>query len=87
MVRDLEEYEMNVAVQYLRIDPAECQCDTGIDLVLRPKDGVTAGVILAVAYDEIVVQGLATLQCFERDVRMFFDITRWFPLYESDSRI
>ena len=72
------------------IHPAEGQRDTGIDLAALPKDGRTGvygGVILAVAHDEFGVQGMATLQNFGRDTRVFFDMKSRFPQDESDLRL
>ena len=75
---------MNVDLQDPFVEPAEARREYDIDLVAEPKNGVYDGVVLAVAHEEFVVQGVATLQSFGRDKRVFFDMKSRFPQDESD---
>ena len=84
LVRELKDYDMNVDLQDPFVEPAEARREYDIDLVAEPKNGVYDGVVLAVAHEEFVVQGVATLQSFGRDKRVVFDMKSRFPQDESD---
>jgi len=87
VVRELEEYGIQVDVHDPWAHPDEAQREYGLTLVETPQDGDYDGVILAVAHHQFKALGCKMMRGFGRDAHVLYDLKNVLNAQESDLRL
>ena len=87
MIRELQAYGFVVDVHDPWADPAEARHEYGIELVMSPRLGAYAGIIVAVAHREFVESGAAALRAWGSEGHVLYDLKTIFAPSESDLRL
>jgi UDP-N-acetyl-D-galactosamine dehydrogenase len=87
VVRELQDYGIQVDVHDPWVDPKDAKHEYGLDLIRTPDAGAYDGVILAVAHDSYADAGASTLRSYGRPDHIFCDLKSVFTCNESDLRL
>ncbi len=87
VVQELEEYGANVDVHDPWVDADRARHEYGLELVTTPQKGDYDAVLLAVAHDEFLNAGAASLREYGTDGHVFFDLKSVFTPDEADLRL
>lgn len=87
VIRELEDYGVDVDVHDPCVDAGEVARKLDIELVRSPASGTYDAIILAVAHDDFRHKGLETLTGFGRERCVFYDLKSIFPGAEHALRL
>lgn len=87
VVRELEDYGINVDVHDPWVDPEEAEREYAIVLEDLPREDVYDGIILAVAHNSFRDLTAQRLRALGRETHVFCDLKSVFPPSESDLRL
>ncbi|OOW48917.1 Vi polysaccharide biosynthesis UDP-N-acetylglucosamine C-6 dehydrogenase TviB, partial [Acinetobacter baumannii] len=87
IVKELEEYHMDVDVYDPWIDSEETQHEYGITPVKQPKAGQYDAVILAVAHNEFKEMGIEAIRSLGKASHVLYDLKYVLDQSESDIRL
>ncbi len=87
IVKELQEYYMDVDVYDPWIDSEETQHEYGITPVSSPTSGHYDAVILAVAHDQFKEMGINTIRSLGKKSHVLYDLKYVFAQFESDIRL
>ena len=87
VIRELQDYEIQVDVHDPWINGDQAQHEFGLDLVQTPLNHTYDGIILAVAHDEFKEMGAEAIHKLGKDNHVLYDLKNVFDLQESDLRL
>ena len=87
VVRELQDYEIQVDVHDPWINGDQAQHEFGLDLVQTLLNDTYDGIILAVAHDEFKEMGAEAIHKLGKDNHVLYDLKNVFDLQESDLRL
>jgi len=87
VVRELQDYEIQVDVHDPWVNGDQAQHEFGLDLVQKPLDHTYDGIILAVAHDEFKEMGAKAIRKLGKDNHVLYDLKNVFDLQESDLKL
>ena len=87
VVRELQEYGINVDVHDPWTNADEALREYGLDLVQTPQDGDYDGIILAVAHDQFKEMEAKVMRGFGRANHVLYDLKNVLEMHESDLRL
>ena len=87
VVRELQEYRIQVDVCDPWTDADEARHEYGLDLVQTPQDSEYDGIVLAVAHDQFKTMGVDVIRCFGRADHVLYDLKNVLNAQESDLRL
>lgn len=87
VVRELEDYGIDVDIHDPCVDVVEAAFEYGVSLVDDPEAGAYDGIILAVPHRVFVEKGSATLSRYGADPKVFCDLKSVFAVSDSDLRL
>lgn len=87
VVRELQDYGIQVDVHDPWADADAARREYGLDLVQTPQEGRYDGVILAVAHAEFSSRGAALARSFGKPDHVLYDLKNAFPTDSSDLRL
>ena len=85
IVRELQEYGVQVDVHDPWVDAKEAEHEYGIGLIDAPKPSSYDGIVLAVAHDQFRTMGPAEIRAFGKDQHILYDLK--YVLLPSDADI
>ena len=83
VVRELQDYEIQVDVHDPWVNGDQAQHEFGLDLVQKPLDHTYDGIILAVAHDEFKEMGAKAIRKLGKDNHVLYDLKNVFDLQEK----
>lgn len=87
VVRELQDYEIQVDVHDPWVNGDQAQHEFGLDLVQKLLDHTYDGIILAVAHDEFKEMGAKAIRKLGKDNHVLYDLKNVFDLQESDLKL
>lgn len=87
VVRELQDYGVDVDVHDPLADADEALAEYGLELVPTLPQGAYDGVVLAVAHDEFLTGGAAQLRIYGKENHVLYDLKHLFPATESELRL
>jgi len=87
VVRELQDYEIQVDVHDPWANGDQAYNEFGLDLVQKPKNNSYDGIILAVAHNEFKEMGAKTVRKFGKDNHVLYDLKNVYDFHESDLRL
>ena len=87
VVRELEEYHVQVDVYDPWIDKQEAMDEHRIHPIQAPEKGVYDAIILAVAHREFIEMGIETIRALGRTEHVLYDLKYIFPVEQTDLRL
>lgn len=87
VVRELEEYHVQVDVYDPWIDKQEAMDEHRIHPIQAPEKGVYDAIILAVAHREFIEMGSETIRALGRTEHVLYDLKYIFPVEQTDLRL
>lgn len=87
VVRELEEYHVQVDVYDPWIDKQEAMDEHRIHPIQAPERGVYDAIILAVAHREFIEMGIETIRALGRTEHVLYDLKYIFPVEQTDLRL
>ena len=87
VVRELQDYEIQVDVHDPWVNGDQAQHEFGLDLVQKPLDHTYDGIILAVAHDEFKEMGAKAIRKLGKDNHVLYDLKNVFDIQESDLKL
>lgn len=87
VVRELQDYGIQVDVHDPWADADEARLEYGLDLVQTPQDADYDGVVLAVAHDQFKVMGADVMRGFGKADHVLYDLKNILSAEESDLRL
>jgi len=87
VVRELQDYEIQVDVHDPWTNGDQAQHEFGLDLVQTPSNHTYDGIILAVAHDEFKEMGVKAIRKLGKDNHVLYDLKNVFDFQESDLRL
>ena len=87
IIRELEEYDIQVDVHDPWADPAEAMAEYGVDLVAEPEAGVYDAIVLAVAHRQFGEMGAQAIRGFGGSRNVLYDLKCMLDPAESDVRL
>lgn len=87
IIRELEEYNVEVDVHDPWAAAAEARHEYGLNTVATPQVGSYDGIILAVAHDQFKAMGEATMRGFGKPEHVLYDLKYLLPRESSDLRL
>lgn len=87
VVRELQDYEIQVDVYDPWANEVQAQHEFGLDLVQTPQNNTYDGIILAVAHNEFKEIGSNAIRKFGKDNHLLYDLKNVFDFHESDLRL
>ncbi len=87
VVRELEEYHVQVDVYDPWIDKQEAMDEHRIHPIEAPEKGVYDAIILAVAHREFIEMGIETIRALGRTDHVLYDLKYIFPVEQTDLRL
>ena len=87
VVRELQDYEIQVDVHDPWANGDQAYNEFGLDLVQKPKNNSYDGIILAVAHNEFKEMGAKTVRNFGKDNHVLYDLKNVYDFHESDLRL
>jgi len=87
VVRELQDYEIQVDVHDPWTNGDQAQHEFGLDLVQTPSNHIYDGIILAVAHDEFKEMGVKAIRKLGKDNHVLYDLKNVFDSQESDLRL
>jgi UDP-N-acetyl-D-glucosamine/UDP-N-acetyl-D-galactosamine dehydrogenase len=87
VVRELQDYEIQVDVHDPWVNGDQAQHEFGLDLVQKPLDHTYDGIILAVAHDGFKEMGAKAIRKLGKDNHVLYDLKNVFDLQESDLKL
>lgn len=87
VVRELQDYGVQVDVHDPWADAAEARHEYGLDLVEAPQDGYYDGVVVAVGHDRFREAGAGAMRSFGRADHVLYDLKNVLGARESDLRL
>jgi len=87
VIRELEEYGVEVNVHDPWVDAAEALAEYGIGIVAEPSRNAYDGLLLAVAHDAFRERGIDALRGHGAPGHVFFDLKGMFEVQASDLRL
>jgi len=87
LVRELQDYGVDVDVHDPWADPIEAREEYGIALIGTPKPNAYDGIVLAVSHDSYREPGAEALHAYGRSDHIFCDLKSVFARDESDLRL
>lgn len=74
IIRELQDYEIQVDVHDPWADPAEADAEYGVELVQEPEAGAYDAIILAVGHQQFVEMGAEALRGYGRENHVLYDL-------------
>ena len=87
VLRELQDYGIQVDVHDPWADADEARLEYGLDLVQTPQDADYNGVVLAVAHDQFKVMGADVMRGFGKADHVLYDLKNILSAEESDLRL
>ena len=87
VLRELQDYGIQVDVHDPWADADEARLEYGLDLVQTPQDADYDGVVLAVAHDQFKVMGADVMRGFGKADHVLYDLKNILSAEESDLRL
>ena len=87
VVRELQDYGIQVDVHDPWANADEARHEYGLDLVQTPQDGGYDGIVLAVAHDQFKVMGANAMRGFGKADHVLYDLKNVLGTQESDLRL
>jgi UDP-N-acetyl-D-galactosamine dehydrogenase len=87
VVRELEEYHVQVDVYDPWIDKQEAMDEHRIHPIQAPEAGVYDAIILAVAHREFIEMGVESIRALGRAEHVLYDLKYIFPVEQTDLRL
>tara|TARA_R110002012_G_scaffold5951_1_gene27361 strand:+ start:21493 stop:22767 length:1275 start_codon:yes stop_codon:yes gene_type:complete len=87
VVRELQDYGIQVDVHDPWTNPDEARHEYGLDLVQTPQDGDYDGIVLAVAHDQFKAMGADVMRGFGKADHVLYDLKNILGYSESDLRL
>lgn len=87
VVRELEEYHVQVDVYDPWIDEQEAMDEHRIHPIQAPEKGVYDAIILAVAHREFIEMGIKSIRALGRAEHVLYDLKYIFPAEQTDLRL
>ncbi len=87
VVRELQDYGVQVDVHDPWTDMDEARHEYGLDLVQIPQDGVYDGIVLAVAHEQFKAMGANAMRGFGKTDHVLYDLKNVLDVQESDLRL
>jgi UDP-N-acetyl-D-galactosamine dehydrogenase len=87
IVKELQEYNINVDVHDPWVSTEEAQAEYGITPIIKPDCGIYDAVILAVAHQQFKDMGGAAIRSLGRDEHVLYDLKYLLPASASDLRL
>lgn len=87
VVRELQDYEIQVDVHDPWANGDQAYNEFGLDLVQKPQNNSYDGIILAVAHNEFKEMGAKTVRKFGKDNHVLYDLKNVYDFHESDLRL
>lgn len=87
VIRELQDYGINVDVLDPWCDPAEAKAEYGVSLVTDPEDGAYDGIVLAVAHSQFRDMGVEKIRALGQPHSVLYDLKYVIPADASDLRL
>ena len=87
IIKDLNEYDVQVDVYDPWADPEEVKAEYGIDLVAEPSEDSYDGIIMAVAHSQFSDMGAEKIRTFGKSKHVLYDLKYVLPKDEVDMRL
>ncbi|MCK0171449.1 Vi polysaccharide biosynthesis UDP-N-acetylglucosamine C-6 dehydrogenase TviB [Aliiroseovarius sp. S1123] len=87
VVRELQDYGIQVDVHDPWTNVDEARHEYGLDLVQTPQDGGYDGIVLAVAHDQFKAMGADVMRGFGKADHVLYDLKNVLDTQESDLRL
>ena len=87
VVRELQDYGIQVDVHDPWPNPDEARHEYGLDLVETPEDCAYDGIVLAVAHDQFKALGANAMRGFGKAAHVLYDLKHVLAPQESDLRL
>jgi UDP-N-acetyl-D-galactosamine dehydrogenase len=87
VVRELQDYGVQVDVHDPWSDTEEARHEYGLDLVQIPQEGLYDGVVLAVAHEQFKTMGANSMRGFGKAHHVLYDLKNVLDVQESDLRL
>ena len=87
VVRELQDYGIQVDVHDPWTNADEARHEYGLDLVQTPQDGGYDGIVLAVAHDQFKALGANAMRAFGKADHVLYDLKNILDTQESDLRL
>lgn len=87
VVRELQDYGINVDVHDPWVDPQEARREYDIELVEAPKSGSYDGIVLCVAHEIFIMQGADALRELCKDGGILYDVKSALPPEQVSLRL
>lgn len=87
VVRELQDYGIQVDTHDPWTDADEVRHEYGLDLVMAPQDGSYDGIVLAVAHDQFKAMGADAMRSFGKPDHVLYDLKNVLDAQQSDLRL
>ena len=87
VVKELQEYQINVDVYDPWVNPEEVKQEYGIEIKEKPESGAYDAIILAVAHNEFKAMGAEEIRAFAQSENVFYDLKYVLKSEEVDLRL
>lgn len=87
IVKELEEYHMDVDVYDPWVDPSEARHEYGISTIESPKSAEYDAIILAVAHEQFKQMGIKAIRQLGKQEHVLYDLKYVLAQHESDIRL
>ena len=87
VVRELQDYNIQVDVHDPWINPAESEHEYGISPVAKPEQGAYDAILLAVGHNQFKAMGAANIRAYGKRVHVLYDLKHILPKNEVDLRL
>ena len=87
VVRELEDYEIQVDVYDPWADTDQAHDEFGLNLINKPLNSNYDGIVLAVAHEEFKSIGIKAIRSFGKDNHVLYDLKNVFDIQDTDLRL
>lgn len=87
IVKELNDYGIQVDVFDPWVNPEEAQCEYGISPVTSPEQGAYDAMVLAVSHDEFKQMGVAAIRALGKPEHILYDLKYLLAADEADLRL
>ncbi|MEL6711341.1 MAG: Vi polysaccharide biosynthesis UDP-N-acetylglucosamine C-6 dehydrogenase TviB [Pseudomonadota bacterium] len=87
IVTELEDFQCTVDVFDPWVTPAEAQVEYGITPIIKPQSNSYEAIILAVAHDQFIAMGAATIRALGQPNAVLYDLKSVLPAQDTDLRL
>ena len=87
VVKELQDYEIQVDVYDPWANADEAFDEFGLDLVKKPLNSNYDGIVLAVAHEEFKSIGVKAIRSFGKDNHVLYDLKNVFEMQDTDLRL